>query len=124
MVVVENPNQPPGMPLYRGILGFAASVLTVGMFATGYLATTAVARMLISTRVLWIYPVVAAVLYSIHLEIMFVAMRGTGWTRGEQLVVRMGGAAVVFVCALGCSVLLRRWTLPVALTGDATRARA
>jgi hypothetical protein len=92
-------------------LAFAAAVLMVGMFATGYLATSAIARVLIPIK-RWLYPLVLAGLFSVHLEILFIVMGGTGWTRGEQAVVRVGGACIVFLVAMGGNALLRRWSQP------------
>jgi hypothetical protein len=97
------------MPVYRAVLAFGAAVLMVGMFATGYLATSAVARVLIPIRTWWVYPLILAVVFSIHLEILFIAMGGTGWTRGEQMVVRAGGACIVFVVALCGNAVLWWW---------------
>ena len=112
MAVLEDPHGHLEMPAYRAILAFAAAVLMVGMLATGYLATSAIARVLVPIKRWWLYPIVLAGLFSVHLEILFIAMGGTGWTRSEQAVVRMGGACTVFFVAMGGNALLRRWSRP------------
>jgi hypothetical protein len=112
MALVEDPHGHLEMPIYRAILAFAAAVLMVGMFATGYLATSAIARALVPIKRWWLYPLVLAALFSVHLEILFIAMGGTGWTRGEQIAVRFGGAGTVFLVAFAGNALLSRWSKP------------
>jgi hypothetical protein len=112
MAVAEDPHRHLEMPVYRAILMFAAAVLVVGMFGTGYLATSAIARIFIPIKRWWFYPLTLAALFSLHLEIFFLAMGGTGWTRGEQATVRIGGACIVFLAALGGNAVLRRWSEP------------
>ena len=108
MTVAENPHNLVEMPVYQAVLAFGAAVLTVGMFATGYLATSAIARVFVPAKPWQLYPVILAALFSLHLQLMFIAMGGTGWTTGEKLMVRLGGAGVVFVVGVGGNGLLRR----------------
>lgn len=110
MVVLEHPHGHLGMPVYRAILVSAVAVLMVGMFGTGYLATSAVARVLTPIKSWWLYPLVLAALFSVHFEILIVAMGGTGWTRGEKAFLRVGGAFTVLLIGLAGDALLRRWS--------------
>jgi len=59
-----------------------------------------------------LYPLALAGLFCAHLEILFFAMGGTGWSRSDQITVRAGGACVVFLVALAGNAVLERWSKP------------
>jgi hypothetical protein len=84
-------------------------------FSTGYLLSTLVARAIWQGRSLWIYSVIAAVLFSIHFEILNYAAGGA-FNVTPRWVVRIAGACIAFPCTLAGTSLLRRW-------GDARDSR-
>ena len=80
-------------------------------FSTGYLLSTIVARAIWLGRSLWIYSVIATVLFSIHFEILnYVA--GGAFALPQRWVVRITGPCMAFLCTLAGTSLLRQWGNP------------
>ena len=74
------------------------------MLGSGYLLTTVVFRLLVTTKQIWAYPVVAAFLFVIHLQFF-----NTGFDPLFKIGLQIGGAVVVFVCTMIGSWFLRKW---------------
>jgi hypothetical protein len=88
-------------------------------FSTGYLLSTCVARALWQRRSLWIYPLIATVLFFIHFEILNRAAGGA-FDPAKRFVIRVAGGCIVFTCTFLGSLLLRNW-MPV--RSNSTEAR-
>jgi hypothetical protein len=87
---------------------FAVSAITyVFMWHSGYLLTTAVLRIVWKRPRLWLYSVVAVVVFLIHLQVIFLI--ASGWTASERLPVQVGGACIVYGCTFVGSWFLRKW---------------
>jgi len=85
-------------------------------FTTGYLLTTAIADALWRSRRVWLYPVVASVLFCLHLQILF--MVAGGWSSAERLPVRVVGPCIVFVCTyVGSAFHLKQKSVPAPFQG-------
>ena len=77
-------------------------------FSTGYLLSTGIARALWRGRSIWIYPVVATLLFFIHFEILnYIA--GGAFDTAKRSVIRVAGACIVFACTLAGTFALRKW---------------
>jgi hypothetical protein len=81
-------------------------------FITGYLLTTAIIGIFWRSRRLWLYPSIAAVLFSIHLQIWFLG--ASGWTNAERLPYELAGPCIVFGCTFAGGRLLRKWEAALA----------
>ena len=79
-------------------------------FSTGYLFTTAIARAVWRGGTVRFYPVVAAVLFLVHFEILNHSAGGIFDLR-KRLVIRIAGVCIVFACTFVGTLLLRRWRL-------------
>jgi hypothetical protein len=88
-------------------LVFEFNLVSVLFFSTGYLFTTAILAVFWRGQRLWLYPIIAAALFSIHLQILFFALGDV--TPSEKLPVRLAGPYIVFVCTLVGGCCLRRW---------------
>jgi hypothetical protein len=87
--------------------GPVLAVLTFLSFKTGYAITTAIFRIFWKNRKPWSYPIIASVLFAIHLEIFFV-IAGTAFKIALPYLIF--GPCVAFICTLVGSLILRRWT--------------
>ena len=89
---------------------FAIGFVWIGtmFFSTGYLLSTIVARAIWRGRSLWIYSVIATVLFSIHFEILNYAAGGA-FDPPQRWVVRITGACIAFLCTLAGTFFLRQW---------------
>jgi hypothetical protein len=86
---------------------FGFNFVSTLFYSTGYLLTTAILAIFWRGQRLWLYPTIAAALFSIHLQILFFALADA--TSSEKLPVRLIGPYIVFVCTLLGGCLLRRW---------------
>ena len=77
-------------------------------FSTGYLLSTGIARAMWRGRSMWIYSVVATVLFFIHFEILNYAAGGA-FDPAKRSVIRVAGACIVFACTLAGTFALRKW---------------
>src|SRR5689334_290 len=95
LIILSLSSGASGLGFIRDLaFGFFAS-LTL-FFTTGYLLTTAIADAFCRRKLVWIYPLVASLLFSVHLQIfLFVA---GGWTAAERLPIRILGPCIAFVC--------------------------
>jgi hypothetical protein len=97
----------------RQLLFLFAAILTVFMFASGYLLTTAIFGVVSRSQRSWLYPTIAAVLYLAHLHIAFGGARSglslAHWDLPQRLTLEAAGACVVFACTWVGTSLLRRW---------------
>jgi hypothetical protein len=98
----------------RLLHGVLASVLVVPLilFFNGYYLTRALAGVPWRSRSRWLYPLVAAVIFLVHVSIVVSFAKGdfTPFARSTAIPFLAGGTCVVFVCALGGNRLMRRWT--------------
>jgi hypothetical protein len=90
----------------KGLLGFTFGIALVSV-TTGYVATTGIFRLVISSQGLWLYPIVATILFFIHLQI-FIGDGGV-FTPPMRLRVRVGGACIVLACTLAGNFALQKW---------------
>ena len=94
---------------FFGALGF--------FFTTGYLLTTAIADAFWRRKRIWVYPLIVSILFSVHLQILFLA--AGGWTSTERLPVQIVGPCIAFGSTyVGCSFLRK----PVASPNTAGRS--
>jgi hypothetical protein len=87
---------------------FFLSGIALLFFTTGYLLTTAIVRATWRNRRFWLHPIIVAVLFSIHFEIMNVAARGA-FEPPERFRFRVAGACIAFACTSIGGHLLRKW---------------
>jgi hypothetical protein len=78
-------------------------------FTTGYLLTTAIARVFWKGRIFWLYPCIAVVLFFLHFEIMNVGVGGA-FEPADRFRIRIAEAFVVLACTSLGTLALRRWT--------------
>jgi hypothetical protein len=83
--------------------------ITWMFFSTGYLLTTGVSRAIWKGRKIWSYPVIAAILYSIHFEILNLEAGGA-FEPPDRIRIRVAGACIAFACAHSGSYGLQWWT--------------
>lgn len=86
------------------IFAYAILTLSIFMWGSGYLLTTAAASVALRTWRLWLYPAVAAGLFVVHVEFF-----AGGWTIEQKLPLQILGACGVFGCNLLGNFLARRW---------------
>jgi hypothetical protein len=91
----------------RALLAFANGVALL-FFTTGYLLTTAIVRAVWRSQRLWLYPVIATVVFLIHFEILNVGIGGA-FEPPERLRIRLAGACVLFACTFAGGWILRKW---------------
>jgi len=93
---------------FAGDLWFVTVGIALFSFTTGYLLTTAIARVVwAGGRRLWPYSAVAASLFLVHVQILFFV--ASGWTSAERVRVRLTGLCIVLACTFCGSYILRRW---------------
>jgi hypothetical protein len=97
--------------LSYGVLG-SVLALPVVLFLHGYYFTRLLAGVVWRSRGQWTYPAVAATLFVIHTHIVFVRLGPDMSTFGKakELPFLLGGACIVFACALAGNWGLRKWT--------------
>lgn len=87
-------------------------VVAFVLFVHGYYVTTAFFGVVWRSGKTWVYPTVTPALFVLHMHIAF--MRGgpdlTPEARAIELPFALGGAGIVFFCALAGSRVLNRWT--------------
>lgn len=93
---------PVSYDVLRDIVGYAA-MTAVFMFGSGYLLTSAISSVTLRGCRFWLYPVVAAALFIVHLQFF-----ASGWTTSERLPIQALGACIVIVCTLAGGLLLHR----------------
>jgi hypothetical protein len=97
----------PGRNGFIRDLLVAAGAIALLSVTTGYVLTTALFRSILSTQRLWLYPIVASILFFVHTQIFFVA---TGaFTPSRRLLIRAAGASVVFACTFAGTFALQKW---------------
>jgi hypothetical protein len=85
-------------------------VLSTLFLATGYLLTTAIIAAFWRGHRLWLYPVFAAVLYSIILQILLFLLSDLNSSEKQEiLTVRLAGPCIVFLCTFVGGYFLRGW---------------
>jgi len=87
---------------------FFFNAIALLFFTTGYMLSTAIIRVIWKSPRLWLYPVIAIVLFVIHFEILNVGVGGA-FEPPERLRIRVAGACFAFVCTLVGGWLLRKW---------------
>ena len=82
------------------------------LFLHGYYVTTAFFGVIWRSTKAWIHPIITPLLFVLHTRIVFMRM-GPDFTpegRALELPLALGGAGIVFLCALAGSRLLNKWT--------------
>jgi hypothetical protein len=90
----------------RSLVAYASGIVLVS-FTTGYMLTTAVARVAWRGQTLWSYSAIAVALFLIHSEVFFVLSGGS--RRLEQLSIQMAGSCIVLACTLAGTFVIRNW---------------
>jgi hypothetical protein len=107
LIVLSIHNGPSQLGLVRDLaFGFFAILLV--FCTTGYVLTAALAAALWRNgQSAWVYPTLVAVLFSVHLQILFSV--ASGWTTTERLPIRIAGPAIAFGCTFLGGTFLRKW---------------
>ena len=95
----------------KGIISdliFAVCCVMTAMFLTGYLLTTMLCRIFENSRRLWLCPAISSGLFSIHFEVLNLAVGGA-FERPDRILLRVLGPCFAFVCTVTGSFILRRW---------------
>lgn len=96
--------------------------LPVVLFLHGYYLTRVLVGIVLRGGSRWFYPAIASTLFAIHMYVVYVRLKpdmsSLGQAVGPPFIV--GGACIVFACALGGNWLLRKGP---ALGGNGTRMR-
>jgi hypothetical protein len=79
-------------------------IFLIFMLESGYLVTTAVFAMCWRGATLWRYPVIAATLLVLHLQ-----LAPTGWGSRLKVEIQAGGACIIFAVAVAGTWCLRKW---------------
>jgi hypothetical protein len=91
------------------VLGLAVAIV---LFLHGYYVTTAFFGVVWRSAKTWVYPTITPALFVFHTHIVFMRL-GSDFTpeaRAMELPFALGGAGIVFFCALAGSSVLNRWT--------------
>jgi hypothetical protein len=105
-IILSLPKGPREEGIFRDlVLGF--NFVSTLFYSTGYLLTTAILAVFWRGQRLWFYPVIAATLFSIHLQILFFALGDV--PSSEKLPVRLAGPCIVIASTLVGGYFLRRW---------------
>lgn len=78
-------------------------------FSTGYLLSTGVARAAWQPTRVWLYSLIAVMLFLIHFEILNYAAGGI-FDPTKRAVIRISGACIVYACTFAGNLTLRNWT--------------
>ena len=107
LIVLSPPYAPNPLGLLRDLaMGFFGTLNL--FFTTGYLVTTAIADALWRRKGIGVYPFIVSILFSVHLQILFLA--AGGWTSEERLPVRIAGPCIAFACTYVGTSLLQKPT--------------
>ncbi len=87
--------------------------LFVFMIGSGYLLTTGIFGVVWRSRLPWVYPIIAATLFIVHVQ-FFV----TGWDASTKVPVQLGGACIVFACCYAGNWCLMKWVQSTASSGS------
>jgi hypothetical protein len=95
----------------NGMLGSVLAVPVV-LFLNGYYLTRALAGVAWMSQKPWLYPVTAAVVFVAHVHYVVARSRSdlTLFAQAKELPFLIGGACIVFACALGGNWLTQKWT--------------
>ena len=105
LIVLSVPYGPSQLGFVRDLaLGFLGTLLL--FFTTGYLLTIAAADALLRGKTLWVYPFVVSILFSVHLQILFLV--ASGWALVGRLPMRIIGPCIAFACTYIGSAFLRK----------------
>lgn len=93
-----------------GVWALALGISAV-LFLHGYYLTMALAGVFWRSRKLWLYPPIAATLFLVHTHIIFFRLHSdlSSLGRATELPFLVGGACIVFACALGGNWILQKW---------------
>jgi hypothetical protein len=83
---------------------YALAAAVVFIWGSGYFLTTFVFAVVWRSSRPWVYPVLAAALYAVHLQLY-----ATGWGSREKLPLQMSGALLVMACTFAGGWVLKRW---------------
>jgi hypothetical protein len=100
-LVWRDPNKGPLIDTLR--LTFFGTLFFF-MLGSGYLLTTGFFGIVWRSSIPWVYPVIAATLFVIHVQFF-----ATGWEVETKVPVQVGGACIVFGCTFFGGLLLRKW---------------
>lgn len=89
-------------------LRFAAGGVILFMVVSGYVMTTFLFGVGLRGQRWWLYPAVAALLFTIHYW-LFWSLGASGWDPTTHLWVQLGGLCIVFGCTLAGNWLLQKW---------------
>jgi hypothetical protein len=108
---LSSPDLDTFISLLPGVWALAFGVGVI-LFLHGYYLTTALAGVVWRSQKLWLYPVTAATLFVIHTHIVFFRLKPdlSSSGRAAELPFLVGGACIVFACALAGNWLLRKWS--------------
>ncbi len=79
-------------------------------FSTGYLLTTGIARAVWRGSTVKLYPVVGAVLFLFHFEILNYDVGGISNLK-TRIALRIAGVCIVVACTYTGNLILRKWTM-------------
>jgi hypothetical protein len=86
------------------IAQYVLAAMVVFIWGSGYFLTTLVFAVTWRSSRSWVYPVIAAALYTVHLQLF-----ATGWGAREKLPLQISGALLVFACTFVGGWILNRW---------------
>lgn len=97
--------------MLNGMLGAVLAVPVV-LFLNGYYLTRALAGVAWMSQKPWLYPVTAAAVFVAHVHYVVARSRSdlTLFAQATELPFLIGGACIVFACALGGNWLTQKWT--------------
>jgi hypothetical protein len=109
--------------LLYGVIGSVLAVPVV-LFLHWYYLTRALAAVVRSIKPLP-YPLIAAILFVIHMHVVFVRLKPDMSSLGKvkEFPFIAGGACIVFACALAGNCLLRKWSQTSSYGAVATTSR-
>lgn len=93
---------------YGKCLGINFIWIGTMFFGTGYLFSTGIVRAVWRGATVWLYPVVAVMLFFVHFEILNHAAGGM-FDPSKRAVIRTAGGGVVLLCTMAGSLALQRW---------------
>jgi len=94
-------------PLYHCLSSSFVAVAISFFFATGYLLTTFIARMIWRGRSVWAYSVLATALFLAHFEVVS-RSQGVELTPMVGAVIRIAGGCIIFAATVVGTLVLRR----------------
>ena|SRR6266478_399685 len=100
------PGGPDLRDFTKGLLVFTIGIFLVSV-STGYVLTTAIFRVVTSTRISWLYPIIATILFFIHIQIFISG--ANAFIPSERPRIRAAGACIVFACTLAGNFTCQKW---------------